>query len=250
MGGQPPAVRRQDRRHLRDRPLLAARDRPPRCEIRAISVDPAFKGGDYLEEPVRGIETTSAVWLAWLYSQEWWRRELWKKSDPGSDGMTLPQYAEAQMKEFFAGADANNLILQMRTWQQHDVGTTPGFEGSTEKALHPSSVPVLYMPSETDLYFPLGDAGRRAGGSARWPSPPSRRSGATLPARARPRGPCLHRAEASRVPRRALRELHGPAASWRSASPRESTGGRPSTSWSASGFVSGRSLPPTIRPRP
>jgi homoserine O-acetyltransferase len=53
---------------------------------------------------------------------------------------------------------AYNLILQMRTWQKHDVGTTPGFGGSTEKALRSVSAPVLYMPSETDLYFPLGDA--------------------------------------------------------------------------------------------
>ena len=127
-------------------------------EIRAITLDPAFKGGDYTEQPVRGIQTSGAVWLAWLYSQEWWRRELWKKTDPDSANMTVSQYAEAQTMEFFAGTDANNLILQMRTWQQHDVGTTPGFDGSTEKALRSIVVPVLYMPSETDLYFPVGDA--------------------------------------------------------------------------------------------
>jgi homoserine O-acetyltransferase len=127
-------------------------------QIRAITVDPAFKGGDYTEQPVRGIETTGAVWLAWLYSQEWWKRELWKKTGPAAASMTLAQFTEAQIKEFFAGTDANNLILQMRTWQQHDVGTTPGFGGSTEKALRSVVAPVLYMPSETDLYFPLGDA--------------------------------------------------------------------------------------------
>jgi homoserine O-acetyltransferase/O-succinyltransferase len=126
-------------------------------QIRAITVDPAFKAGNYSEQPVRGIETSGAVWLAWLYSQEWWKRELWKK-DPAAATMTLEQYTEKQTKEFFAGADANDLILQMRTWQAHDVGTTPGFGGSTEKALRSISVPVLYLPSETDLYFPLGDA--------------------------------------------------------------------------------------------
>ncbi|HEV8214844.1 MAG TPA: hypothetical protein VGP95_03385, partial [Gemmatimonadaceae bacterium] len=40
----------------------------------------------------------------------------------------------------------------------HDVGTTKGFGGSTEKALASIKVPVLYMPSETDLYFPVSDA--------------------------------------------------------------------------------------------
>jgi homoserine O-acetyltransferase/O-succinyltransferase len=131
-------------------------------QIRAITADPAFKGGDYAEEPVRGIETTGAVWLAWLYSQEWWKRELWKTTDAKAKDMTLAQFVEATTKEFFAGADANNLILQMRTWQQHDVGGTPGFEGSTEKALQSIVVPVLYLPSETDLYFPIGDARQEA----------------------------------------------------------------------------------------
>jgi homoserine O-acetyltransferase len=127
-------------------------------QIRAITADPAFKGGDYTEQPVHGIETTGAVWLGWLYSQEWWKRELWRKTDPAAATMTLTQFTEAQIKEFFAGADANDLILQMRTWQKHDVGTTPGFDGSTEKALRSVTAKVLYMPSETDLYFPLGDA--------------------------------------------------------------------------------------------
>jgi len=131
-------------------------------QIRAITADPAFKGGDYTDEPVQGIETTGAVWLAWLYSQAWWKRELWKTTDAKAAGMTLAQFTEAQTKELFAGADANNLILQMRTWQQHDVGGTPGFDGSTEKALRSIVAPVLYLPSETDLYFPLGDAREEA----------------------------------------------------------------------------------------
>ncbi|HEU5218091.1 MAG TPA: hypothetical protein VFU23_05495, partial [Gemmatimonadales bacterium] len=41
---------------------------------------------------------------------------------------------------------------------RHDVGGTRGFDGSVEKALGSIKVPLLYMPSETDLYFPLSDA--------------------------------------------------------------------------------------------
>ena len=55
-------------------------------------------------------------------------------------------------------ADANDYILQARTWEKHDVGTTPGFNGDVERALRSIKVPFLYMPSETDLYFPIGDA--------------------------------------------------------------------------------------------
>jgi homoserine O-acetyltransferase/O-succinyltransferase len=95
------------------------------------------------------------VWLGWLYSQEWWRREMWKTAAPDR---TLQQEIESRRRTFFAGNDANDLILQARAWQRHDVGTTRGFDGDVERALRSIAVPVLYMPSETDLYFPIGDA--------------------------------------------------------------------------------------------
>jgi homoserine O-acetyltransferase len=55
-------------------------------------------------------------------------------------------------------ADANDYILQARTWERHDVGKTKGFDGDVEKALGSIQKPFLYMPSATDLYFPLTDA--------------------------------------------------------------------------------------------
>ena len=125
-------------------------------QIAALALDPAFKGGDYAAEPVQGIEATSLVWLGWLYSQEWWRRALWRTENP--PGTTFQQAVAKYKKEFFEGADANNLILQMRTWEHHDVGGTPPFAGDAEAALRSIKVPVLYMPSATDMYFPVEDA--------------------------------------------------------------------------------------------
>jgi homoserine O-acetyltransferase len=130
-------------------------------QIAALTLDPAFKNGDYTTEPTRGIETTALVWLGWLYSQEWWRKELWKTENP--PGTTLQQAIDHETKEFFSGADANNLILQMRTWESNDVGNTPPFHGDTEAALRSIKAPVLYMPSATDMYFPVEDAKYEAG---------------------------------------------------------------------------------------
>jgi len=124
-------------------------------QIAALTADPAFNGGDYAAPPRKGIEAFGVVWLGWLYSQEWWRREMWKTTAPDR---TLEQELENRRRTFFANNDANDLILQARTWQQHDVGTTPGFNRDVERALRSITVPVLYMPSETDLYFPIGDA--------------------------------------------------------------------------------------------
>ncbi len=123
-------------------------------QIAALTADPAFENGDYKSPPKKGLEAFGAVWAGWLYSQEWWRRELWKTNTP--EGTTFEKMLELNKTRF--RADANDYILQARTWEQHDVGKTPGFNGDVERALRSIKVPLLYMPSETDLYFPIGDA--------------------------------------------------------------------------------------------
>jgi len=123
-------------------------------QIAALTADPSFQGGDYTTPPRKGLEAFGMVWAGWLYSQEWWRRELWRANAP--PGTTFEQFSEGFRRRF--SADANDYILQARTWERHNVGTTPGFDGDVERALRSIKVPLLYMPSETDLYFPVGDA--------------------------------------------------------------------------------------------
>ena len=125
-------------------------------QIAALTADAAFKDGDYTEQPKKGLEAFAMVWTGWLFSQEWWRKELWRTDNP--PGTTFDQVVHEFRTNFIPGADANNLILQMRTWEHQDVGATPGFDGNVEKALASIKVPFLYMPSATDLYFPLTDA--------------------------------------------------------------------------------------------
>lgn len=125
-------------------------------EITALTTDPTFDNGDYTAEPEKGIQAFAIVWTAWLYSQEWWRQELWRTDQPA--GTTFDNVVEQYKTHFIPGADANNLILQMRTWEKHNVGTTPGFDGDEKKALRSIKAKVLYMPSATDLYFPVTDA--------------------------------------------------------------------------------------------
>jgi homoserine O-acetyltransferase len=125
-------------------------------QITAITADSTFNHGDYAVEPTKGIETFSIMWTGWLYSQQWWRDELWRR--PDRPGLTLQQFIEDRRHHFIAGADANDLILQLRSWESNDVGATTGFGGDEKKALASIQVPVLYMPSATDLYFPVDDA--------------------------------------------------------------------------------------------
>ena len=130
-------------------------------QIIAIQTDPVFAGGEYTVQPKKGLEAFGAMWAGWLFSQAWWREELWKGHFP--EATDFRGVFEGFRKDFIPGADANNLILQMRTWELHDIGTSPGFGGDVKKALASIKVPVLYMPSQTDLYFPVEDAQFEAG---------------------------------------------------------------------------------------
>lgn len=123
-------------------------------QIAALTSDNQFLNGDYETPPQKGIEAFSVVWAGWLYSQEWWRKELWREKYP-------EQTASQRIKvsnQLFKGLDANNLISQARTWQNHDIGNTEGYYGDIEKAIRAIKIPVLYMPSISDLYFPINDA--------------------------------------------------------------------------------------------
>ena len=120
--------------------------------ILALTTDPLFAGGRYTAPPEKGLAAWSAHWAAWVWSQEWWRRELYK-----AQGATVAEVVAARTARD-SSRDANNLIAQARAWQRHDIGATPGVGGDLEKALAAIRARVLYMPCETDLYFPIGDA--------------------------------------------------------------------------------------------
>jgi homoserine O-acetyltransferase len=127
------------------------------AEIAAIESDTAFRGGDYKIPPKQGIRLFGLIWAGWLTSQQWWHDELWKGPTwPPADSY---ESAVAYFSDsLFAALDANDLILQARTWQHHDVGATPGFEGNIARALASIRARVLYLPVQTDLYFPVSDA--------------------------------------------------------------------------------------------
>jgi homoserine O-acetyltransferase/O-succinyltransferase len=62
----------------------------------------------------------------------------------------------------FLRRDANNLLAMLRTWQHNDVGATPGFDGSLERALGAVRAKALVMAAQTDLYFTPEDIGYEA----------------------------------------------------------------------------------------
>ena len=119
--------------------------------ILAWQTDPAFAGGNYRTRPMKGQAASAAHWAAWVFSQEWWRRGLYKPK------WASPKALLEEWSTDTTAQDPNDEILQSRAWQRNDVGDTPGFGGDLARALGSIKASVLYMPCATDLYFPMGD---------------------------------------------------------------------------------------------
>ena len=103
-------------------------------QIAALTTDPAWQDGDYTSPPTKGLQAFGdglgrLALLAGMVAA----RDL---ADDHAADTTFEQFLEEPANAF--AADANDYILQARTWQRHDVGATPGFGGDVEKALGPS----------------------------------------------------------------------------------------------------------------
>lgn len=119
--------------------------------ILAWKADEAFANGEYRFRPPKGSVATAAHWAAWVFSSEWWRRELYKPTWASPEAMIQGWATDSSAQ------DPNNEISQSRTWQRHSVGNTPGFGGDFKRALGSIRAKVLLMPCTTDMYFTMHD---------------------------------------------------------------------------------------------
>lgn len=120
-----------------------------------IMADCAFNGGHYTTPPEKGLRAAARGWAPWVFSQEWWRRELFRQ--PPFNHPTVEEHLKSFWEPRFLERDANDLISAAITWQKANVGDTPGFHGDHEKALRSIKANVLFMPCR-ELYFPIEDA--------------------------------------------------------------------------------------------
>ena len=124
--------------------------------ILAWKADAAFANGEYRTRPPAGSAVSAAHWAAWVFSPEWWRRELYKPAWRNPEAMIKGWATDS------AAQDPNNEISQSRTWQRHNVGDTPEFRGNLKLALGSIRAEVLFMPCTTDLYFTIEDIQRES----------------------------------------------------------------------------------------
>ncbi len=121
--------------------------------ISTIKADTAWNNGFYLTPPLKGLRAWSLHWASWFLSETWYRKELYKEMG----FPTVDDFLNWRIKSDEV-SDANDRIAQAITWEKHDISKTKPFNGDIEKALEDIKCKVLYMPSQTDMYFPIGDA--------------------------------------------------------------------------------------------
>ncbi len=109
----------------------------------ALTADDAYEGGWYEKQLVRGLRAMARVYAGWGFSQAFYWHEAYRRMGYSS----LEDFLVGFWEGFFLdGRDANNLLTMLWTWQNGDIGQTPGMGGDHEKALASIRARALVMP--------------------------------------------------------------------------------------------------------
>jgi homoserine O-acetyltransferase/O-succinyltransferase len=114
---------------------------------KAIMLDPAWNGGNYAAIPEKGVRLWRDILLLSARTPDMYQAQF----KNGMDVLPwMTQQEDAAMKAF----DANDWIYQTWAYERHDVGTTPGFNGDTVKALGSIKAKTLILTGTKDLLNP------------------------------------------------------------------------------------------------
>jgi homoserine O-acetyltransferase len=118
----------------------------------ALCADAAFAEGWYQAPPVKGLQAFSRVYAGWVFSQDFFREQEYRKMGLASPEDTL-RFAEG----YFRQRDANDLLAMLWTWQHADISANERYHGDFAAALGAITTRAIVMPSSTDLYFRVRD---------------------------------------------------------------------------------------------
>ncbi|MGK0247774.1 MAG: homoserine O-acetyltransferase [Oleispira sp.] len=116
----------------------------------ALTADSDFANGHYVKPPTRGLTAFAKVYAGWAYSQTFFRNGCYRELGFESIEALLTFWVEDHLQQ-----DANDLLVQLRTWQRGDIYESSSYFGPLTK---PLSCPGILMPSKSDLYFTMADA--------------------------------------------------------------------------------------------
>ncbi|BAM92145.1 putative homoserine O-acetyltransferase [Bradyrhizobium oligotrophicum S58] len=115
---------------------------------KAIMNDPAWKDGNYEAPPEKGIRLwRDIVALLAARTPDMYAAQF-------KNGLDVLPWMEQQETALVKAFDADDWIYQTWAYDRHDVGTTPGFDGDTAKALASIKAKTLILTGTKDLLNP------------------------------------------------------------------------------------------------
>ncbi len=119
----------------------------------ALIADKNWKNGKYKKQPIAGLKAFGRVYAGWAFSQEFFRKKLYKKFGFKKAEDLLENWANDHAKNW----DANNLLSKLKTWQLNDISNNPIYKKNHIKALKSIKAKTILMPCNQDLYFKTED---------------------------------------------------------------------------------------------
>jgi homoserine O-acetyltransferase/O-succinyltransferase len=121
----------------------------------ALVSDPAFADGRYTAPPMEGLKRMSRAWAPWGLSPRFFSRDL-HQNYADTSAPDIEAFVAKWETRYF-GKDANDLLAHLGCWGRHDIRQTPGREGSIADVGARTTMPILYLPCDTDAYFNAED---------------------------------------------------------------------------------------------
>ena len=119
----------------------------------ALIADKNWNKGDYKSPPVSGLKAFGRVYAGWAFSQDFFRKELYKAIGFETVEDLLKDWENDHVKNW----DANNLLAKIDTWQTSDISVGPIYNNNFKKALKSIRARSILMPCNQDLYFRTED---------------------------------------------------------------------------------------------
>jgi homoserine O-acetyltransferase/O-succinyltransferase len=114
---------------------------------KAIMDDPAWKDGNYDAPPEKGVRLWRDILNLAARTPDMYSAQF-------KNGMDVLPWMEQQETALLKAFDANDWIYQTWAYERHDVGTTPGFNGDTARALASIKAKTLILTGTKDLLNP------------------------------------------------------------------------------------------------
>ena len=119
----------------------------------ALLADKNWKNGKYKKPPVAGLRAFGRVYAGWAFSQDFYRRKIFKKLGFKNTEQLLKNWANDHANNW----DANDLLCKLKTWQLNDISKGSYYNGNYIKALKSIRAKTILMPCNQDLYFKTED---------------------------------------------------------------------------------------------